>query len=114
MSAGMGGDTSSGLPDSADLMAELRRQQEAVEQIQRSVDALVVKGHSRANEVSATVRGTGRFTEIVIDAELTRRYDAHDLGAIVTEAVNDALGKLAVATKARFAPVLGDSSQVSA
>ncbi|MFI7672959.1 YbaB/EbfC family nucleoid-associated protein [Actinophytocola sp. NPDC049390] len=99
------------VPDSAELMAELRRHQDAIEQIQRSVDALVVKGHSRANEVVATVRGTGRFTEIAIDAELPRRYDAHDLGAIVTEAVNDALGKLAAATNDRFAPVLGNTQQ---
>lgn len=97
-----------GAPDTDELMAELRRQQDAVEQVQRSVDALVVKGRSRADEVTATVRGTGRFTEIAIDPEIVRRYDAHDLGAIVTEAVNDALGKLATATKAQFAPVLGE------
>ena len=94
------------VPDSQALMAELRQQQEAVAQLRASIDALVVKGYSRANEVTVTVRGTGKVAEISIDPALPKRYDAHDLGAIITEAVNDALGKLAAATSARFAPLL--------
>jgi nucleoid-associated protein EbfC len=94
------------VPDSETLMAQLRQQQQEVAQLQRSIDALVVKGYSRGNEVTVTVRGTGKVAEISIDPELPRRYDAHDLGAIVAEAVNDGLGKLAAATSAKFAPLL--------
>lgn len=94
------------VPDSQTLMAELRQQQEAVTQLRASIDALVVKGHSRSNEVTVTVRGTGKVAEISIDPQLPRRYDAHDLGAIIAEAVNDAMAKLAAATSARFAPLL--------
>ena len=102
------------VPDSATLMAELRRQQQEVAQLRASIDALVVKGYSRGNEVAVTVRGTGKVADIAIDPELPRRYDAHDLGAIVTEAVNDALGKLAAATNARFAPLLQGAPRLPA
>lgn len=98
--------TEAGVPDSDALMAQLRQQQQEVAQLQQSIDALVVKGYSRGNEVSATVRGTGKVSEIAIDPALPKRYDAHDLGAIIAEAVNDALGKLAAATNAKFAPLL--------
>jgi DNA-binding protein YbaB len=102
------------VPDSASLMAELRQQQEAVAQLRASIDALTVKGYSRGNEVAVTVKGTGKVSEIVIDPQLQRRYDAHDLGAIITEAVNDALGKLGAATSARFAPLLEDARRFTA
>ncbi|MCP2170159.1 YbaB/EbfC family nucleoid-associated protein [Goodfellowiella coeruleoviolacea] len=91
-----------------EMMARLQRRQQEIAQIQRGVDAMLVKGFSRASEVTATVRGTGRLVEISIDPVTVRRHDAHDIGAIVTEAVNDALDRLAAATQARFAPVLAD------
>jgi hypothetical protein len=97
-------------PEIDSMLEELRQQQEQIERIQRGVDAMVVKGFSRGNEVTASVRGTGRLTEISIDPAMIRQYDAHDIGAIVTEAVNDAFDKLAAATKARFAPVLEAAS----
>lgn len=95
-----------GYPDADELQAELRRQEEAVARLQKSIDALSVPGYSRGNEVSATVRGNGRLTEIRIDPDTVRRYDTHELGEIVLEAVNDALGRLSAATKERFDAVL--------
>lgn len=103
-----------GISDSDALMEQLRQQQQEVAQLQRSVEALVIKGYSRSNEVTATVRGTGKVSEIAIDPELIRRYDAHDVGVIVTEAVNDALAKLAAATSARFAPLLENTPPLPA
>jgi DNA-binding protein YbaB len=88
------------------LIAQVQRQREALEKLRREVDAMVVKGRSRANEVQASVRGDGRLAELVIDPAALRRNDAHDLGVIVTEAVNNALENLAKATKARFEPVV--------
>jgi DNA-binding protein YbaB len=92
------------------LLEQIRQQQEDVARIQRGVEAMEVKGASRGNEVSVTLRGSGRFTEIAIEAEAQRRYNAEDLGGIVLEAVNDGLTKLAEATKARFAPILEASA----
>lgn len=93
------------------LLAQIRQQQEEVDRIQRGVEAMEIKAASRGNEVSVTLRGSGRFTEISIDPEAQRRYNADDLGAIVLEAVNDGLVKLAAATQARFARIIGAASQ---
>ena len=92
------------------LLEQVRQQQEDVARIQRSVEAMEVKGASRGNEVSVTLRGSGRFTEIAIDPEAQRRFDAENLGGLVLEAVNDGLTKLAEATRARFAPILGETA----
>ncbi len=92
--------------DIADIMARIQEQQDAVENVQRDVEIMRVAGYSRSNEVTATIQGTGRFTEISIDPDTIRRYDPYDLGAIVLEAVNDAMTKLSEATAALYAPVL--------
>jgi DNA-binding protein YbaB len=90
----------------ADIMARIQEQQDAVERVQHDVEIMRVDGYSRSNEVTATVQGTGRFTEISIDPDAIRRYDPYDLGAIVLEAVNDAMARLSEATAALYAPVL--------
>jgi DNA-binding YbaB/EbfC family protein len=95
------------------LLEQIRQQQEDVARIQRGVEAMEVKGASRGNEVSVTLRGSGRFTEVAIDPEAQRRYNADDLGAMVQEAVNDGLTKLAEAIKARYAPILGAASSTA-
>ena len=94
------------------LLEQVRKQQEDVARIQRGVETMQVKGASRSNEVSVTLLGSGRFTEIAIDPEAQRRFNAHDLGEIVLEAVNDGLTKLAEATRARFAPIIDAPSSL--
>lgn len=94
------------LPELAELMRRLEDQQAEVERIRQDVDSKLVSGYSRGNEVTATVQGTGRFTEISIDPEALRRYDAHDIGTIVAEAANDALDRLAQLAAQRLSPVL--------
>lgn len=101
-------------PDVEGLLEQVRKQQEEVARIQRGIEAMEVKGASRNNEVSVKLRGAGRFTEIAIDPQAHRRYDAHELGEIVLEAVNDGLTKLALATKARFAPIIEAASGAGA
>lgn len=98
--------------DVAGLLDRVRRQTDQVQRIQRSVEAMQVKGMSRNNEVTVTLQGTGKFTEISIDPQTARRYDARELGEIVLEAVNDGLRKLAEATSARFAPVIEAASRI--
>jgi DNA-binding protein YbaB len=94
------------VPDMDGLLAQVRRQTEEVRRIQRSVEAMEVKGYSRGNEVTVVLRGDGRFSTIDIDPEAIRRYDARNLGEIVLEAVNNGLQKLAEASSAKFAPVI--------
>jgi hypothetical protein len=98
--------------DVAGLLDRVRKQTDQVQRIQRSVEAMQVKGNSRNNEVTVTLQGTGRFTEVSIDPETVRRYNARDLGDIVLEAVNDGLQKLAAASSARFAPVIEAASKL--
>ena len=88
------------------LLDQVRAQQEQVQRIQRGVETLEVKGYSRGNEVTVSLRGSGQFTDISIDPESMRRFNARDLGDRVLEAVNDGLRKMAEATSARFAPVI--------
>jgi DNA-binding protein YbaB len=98
--------------DVAGLLDRVRKQTDQVQRIQRSVEAMQVKGNSRNNEVTVTLQGTGRFTEVSIDPETVRRYNARDLGDIVLEAVNDGLHKLAEASSAQFAPVIDAASKL--
>lgn len=93
-------------PEVADMVAQLARQQQDVEQARLDVEAMMMKGGSRGHEVVAAMRGTGELVEITIDPDALRRYDAHDLGGLVVEAVSDAQRRLARATEARFAPIL--------
>jgi DNA-binding protein YbaB len=98
--------------DVAGLLDRVRQQTDQVQRIQQGIEAMLVKGNSRNNEVTVTVQGTGRFTEITIDPETMRRFNARDLGDIVLEAVNDGLGKLAQASTARFAPVIEAANRI--
>lgn len=94
------------VPDMDDLLAQVRKQTEEVQRIQRTVEAMEVKAASRQNEVTVTLRGDGRFTSVDIDQRAIREYDARTLSEIVLEAVNAGLQKLAEASSAKFAPVI--------
>lgn len=91
-------------PDLDALLEQVRVQQEQVADVQRSVAAMEIRGGSRNDEVSVTLRGTGQFTDVTFHGDTLRRYGAQELGDIVLEAVNDGLAKLSAASAARFAP----------
>lgn len=93
------------------LMERVHRQQEEIQRIQRGIEAMEVTGGSRDDEVRVTVRGNGRITDVTIDQDLLRRCDAHELGEIVKEAVNDGLRRVTEASNARFRPVIEASSR---
>jgi nucleoid-associated protein EbfC len=97
-------------PDLDALLEQVRVQQEQVADVQRSVEALEIRGASRGDEVSVTLRGNGQFTDVTFHGDTLRRYGAHELGDIVLEAVNDGLAKLAEASRARFAPFVDATS----
>jgi DNA-binding YbaB/EbfC family protein len=100
------------VPDMDELLAQVRKQTEEVQRIQRTVEAMEVKAHSRQNEVTVTLRGDGRFTSIDIDPRAIREYDARNLSEIVLEAVNAGLQKLAETSSAKFAPVIAAAKNV--
>lgn len=100
-------------PEVAEMVAQLARQQEDVEQARRAVEAMVVKGGSRGHEVVATLLGTGELIEVSIDPDALRRHNAHDLGTLVTDAVTDAQRRLAQATEARFAPIFAIADRLA-
>lgn len=95
----------------ADVLAEIDSQQRLFEQAEQAMLRTEVTGRSRNGEVSAKVIGTGRFTEIVIDPKLSQRLGAQAIGALVVEAVNDAIARLAVAGRKHFEPLFGSSPQ---
>jgi nucleoid-associated protein EbfC len=100
------------VPDMDELLAQVRKQTEEVQRIQRTVEAMEIKAHSRQNEVTVTLRGDGRFTSIDIDPRAIREYDARTLSEIVLEAVNAGLQKLAETSSAKFAPVIAAAKNV--
>lgn len=91
-------------PDLDALLDQVRRQQEQVAAVQAGIEAMEVRGASRGDEVSVTLRGNGQFTDVTFHGDVLRRYGAQELGDIVLEAVNDGLARLAEATRARFEP----------
>lgn len=100
-------------PEVAEMVAQLARQQEDVEQARRAVEAMVVKGGSHGHEVVATLLGTGQLIEVSIDPDALHRHDAHDLGTLVTDAVTDAQRRLAQATEARYAPIFAVAGRLA-
>ncbi|BCL12540.1 YbaB/EbfC family nucleoid-associated protein [Micromonospora sagamiensis] len=98
-------------PAIEDLLAQVREQQQRIEEIQRSVATMQLTGYAGNGDVTVKLRGDGRFTEVTIDPQVLRRYDADTLGQLVLEAVNDGLAKLAAANEARYAPLLGEAQQ---
>lgn len=96
------------------LMERIRGQQANIERIQRELEATEVVGASRDDEVRVTARGNGQVTGVDIDADALRHNDAHELGELVKEAVNDALRKVAEAGSARFQPVISAYSDPAA
>lgn len=96
-------------PEIEDLLAKVQEQQRRIEDIQRSVNAMSITGYAGNGEVTAKLTGGGRFTEISFDQQTMRRYDAETLGALVLEAVNDGLRRLAEASRSKFAPVIAEA-----
>lgn len=98
--------------DVAALLQRVRAQADQVRGIQREVEALRITASSPGGEVTVTVCGTGRLTEVVIDPDAVRRRTARDLGDLVLAAVNDGLRTLAEASAARFAPVIEAAARI--
>jgi DNA-binding protein YbaB len=88
------------------LLAQVQQQQDEVLRIQKSLEREEIKAASRDDEVRVTLSGTGQFTEISVDPQALRRFDAHELGEVLVEAVNAGLQKLQQTSQAKFAPLI--------
>ncbi|GAB3147931.1 YbaB/EbfC family nucleoid-associated protein [Micromonospora sonneratiae] len=96
-------------PAIEELMAQVREQQQRIEDIQRSVEAMEITGYAGNGDVTVKLKGDGRFTDVSIDPQVLRRYDAQTIGQLVLEAVNNGLAKLAAASEAKYGPLLTEA-----
>lgn len=92
----------------AGMLEAARAQAERMQQIQAEVAELSVRGEAGNGLVTATVRGTGQITNIGIDRDAVRYYDADALGAVVLEAVNDGIRRALTLARDRYREVLPD------
>lgn len=92
-----------------DLLAQAEERQRLIAEAQQSLKRKEVVGRSRNGIVTAKLRGSGQLVEVSIDPRQLPRYDAKALGALVVEAVNDAMSRLAQATQETFAPFLAEA-----
>lgn len=88
------------------LMDRIHSQQADIERLQAELAATEMVGVSRGDDVRVTVRGNGQVVAVVIHDQALRENDAHELGELVKEAVNDGLRKVAEAGTARFRPIV--------
>jgi DNA-binding protein YbaB len=93
-----------------DLLAEVHAQRERVMEVQRSVERMEITGSAGNGEVTVRLKGTGQLTEVSIDPQAYRRYDAETVGCLVVEAANDGLRRLGEASRRRFEPIIAEAS----
>jgi nucleoid-associated protein EbfC len=91
------------------FLAKAEEQQQAIVEAQQRLERMEVTGRSRNSVVVAKVRGSGQLTEVTLDPRQLPRYDAKALGGFVVEAVNDAMARLAEASREMFAPFMAEA-----
>jgi DNA-binding YbaB/EbfC family protein len=92
-----------------EILAQAEERQQRILDAQRSLERMEITGRSRNNVVTAKLRGSGQLTDITIDPRQMQRYDAKALGGLVVEAVNDAMRRLAEASRETFAPFIAQA-----
>ncbi|MDP9794070.1 DNA-binding protein YbaB [Catenuloplanes nepalensis] len=91
-------------------LARVRENNARVTALQRELETTRISGYAPNGEVVALLTGAGEFTEVRIDPDLLRRYDAATIGTLVTAAVNDGLRRLAATSASTFAPLLEETA----
>lgn len=100
-----------GLNDDIDhLLREAREQQARIEAAQREIQNTEIVASVERGLVSVVVEGGGRISEIAIDPEAMRVFDADTLGEVVLAAIHDAMGQLVALTKEKMGPLMSDPS----
>lgn len=96
-------------PSIDDLLAQVQEQQRRIEEVQRSLESMVITAYAAGGDVTVKLKGSGEFTEVAIDREVLRKYDADTIGELVLEAVNNGLRKLGEASSKKFAPIIAEA-----
>jgi DNA-binding protein YbaB len=97
------------------VAAAIEASRAQIQEIQQAVERMVVTGYSRNRELSVRVRGTGTLLDVSFDDdEVLRRPRPDVLSALIVEAVNDGLQRLAVASQDRFAPFIAQAQAQAA
>ena len=94
-----------------DLLAQVQEQQRKVEEVQRSLERMDIVGYAGNGDVTVRLKGSGQFTEVVIDPDAYRNYGASGIGSLVLEAINDGLQRLGEASRRKFEPLLAESQE---
>ena len=94
-----------------DLLAQVQEQQRKVEEVQRSLERMDIVGYAGNGDVTVRLKGSGQFTEVVIDPDAYRTYGASGIGSLVLEAINDGLRRLGEASRRKFEPLLAESQE---
>ena len=95
--------------DFDELLAAMEAQQRKTEALQLEIQNMEITGRSRNGEITATVKGMGQFTTIKIDPKVIQRYGPDSVGLLVVEAVNDAMRRLAEASRAKVEPLIAEA-----
>jgi nucleoid-associated protein EbfC len=96
--------------DASAALAEAQRQAAMVEEIQKDVDATETIGQSAHGMIRVTVRGTGLVTNVTIDEEAVKYYDAETLGGLVLDALNEGMRSAVMSARDKFSIALPDVS----
>ena len=93
-----------------DAMLEQARTQAArIGEVQRQVVASTSVGQAANGMITAKVRGNGKVSEVNIDPDAVRYYDAKTLGAAVVEAINDAILRSVMHAREQYIDVMPDT-----
>ncbi|MBI4944301.1 MAG: YbaB/EbfC family nucleoid-associated protein [Actinobacteria bacterium] len=93
----------------AAMVQQAQVQAQQIQDVQREIGVSTVTGRAGNGMVNVTVRGTGQITDISIDPDAVRYYDAGTLGAVVLEAVNDGVRRAVTLARDRYAEVMPDT-----
>jgi nucleoid-associated protein EbfC len=96
------------------LMADVRDQQRHIETVQKEIAATQIKGMAERGLVTVSMNGGGRFTDVTVEPDALRQFDAHLLGQVVLEAIHDGMRQLAALNRERFGPLMDDPEALDA
>ena len=91
------------------LLEQAREQAARIGEVQREVVASTSVGQAANGMITVKVRGNGKVTEVNIDPEAMRYYDAKTLGAAIVEAINDAILRSVMNARDKYTAVMPDT-----
>jgi nucleoid-associated protein EbfC len=105
------------MPEELDLdrmLEDVRKQQQRIEEIQKEVNATTTTGFDTHRLVTVTVKGAGEVSQVQINPDAMRRFDADGLGKLVVEAVTNATTAASSMTRKKFSEVVPEMAEPDA